>query len=648
MKTRLIAMTCAVALVGAACGDDDALTELSTPLQCNPLGGQGCITPWPSSLYQIDDPSTATGRRLDVPVGAFPANIDGVAFDPSWVNERDGFSPASFVFTAFPGGIDPAGLVGADEIEASLAPDSATVIVDMQTGERVAHFAELDVNAAGDLDNQALYLRPATRLVPGHRYAVAIRASLKAPGGGALPVPEGFAALRDGAETNHARLEAVRDRYPAIFQALEAVGVPRDELIVAWDFTTGSDEQITAKLLAARDAALSNMGPIGANVTFAISADAPIGDGTRIVRRVEGEFNAPMLLTENSPDGRLALDEAGEASVTGTIKAKFSALVPACATAESPAQLVIYGHGFFGNITAATADYAQTIADENCAIVVGTEWTGMSQSDIPGAALALNDVNRIPNFTERIIQGIVNFITLGNIARGSMASQVFVDSAGAMIADPSRISFYGISQGAILGTTLLAYDPSITRGVLAVGGGNWSLLFERSTNWPQYYTILAGSYPEPIHIPVLLSLLQLGYDFTDNIHVANRILDDPLPGASQKRLLLQMAVDDSQVTNLASFLQARELGVPVLSPSVLVPYRLTEAAAPQSSALVIFDEKPSPPPPADNRRHEIDNGTHTNVRWRAAARAQIEAFLATGEIAATCKGACDCAAGACD
>ena len=46
------------------------------------------------------------------------------------------------------------------------------MIVNLTTGERVAHFAEVDVNETEDLDRQAVYLRPAKRLAGGHRFAV--------------------------------------------------------------------------------------------------------------------------------------------------------------------------------------------------------------------------------------------------------------------------------------------------------------------------------------------------------------------------------------------------------------------------------------------------------------------------------------------
>src|SRR5688572_26929047 len=86
----------ATGLASAACGggDDggDDTGGFVTPDQCNPFGGANCIVPWPSAVYEVDDSSTPTGRRIDVPADALPVNIDDIAIEPALLNARDGFS----------------------------------------------------------------------------------------------------------------------------------------------------------------------------------------------------------------------------------------------------------------------------------------------------------------------------------------------------------------------------------------------------------------------------------------------------------------------------------------------------------------------------------------------------------------------------
>ena len=632
----------------AACGGDDA-PALVTPDACNPLGGASCVTPWPSSIYELDDPATATGRRLDFPQGALLTNIDGVPIEPTQFHWRDGWSAAGFLFIAFPGGVDPSNLPHYTDFDASVAAGSPTVLVDMDTGERVAHFAEVDVNAGDDYDNQALYIRPARRLRSGTRYAVGIRKSLKARGGGELPIPEGFAAILAGTETDHPLLERARGRYDDIFTALSAVGVPRDDLVVAWEFTTATDELVRSSMLTARDAAMPAMGNLGGNLTYEISKDEPYGDGTQIARRVIGTFQTPMVLTDDaSDDSVMARDSSGNATVVGMYDAPFVAMIPACAEAQAPVPIIIFGHGFLGDIKEAQGSYMRGIAQDLCMVVLGTEWRGMSARDVAAAAFTFNDMSRASAFGERIVQGVLSYIALTQLARGSMATDLLTNDAGESLVDPTKIYYYGISQGHVLGATFMAYDPTITRGVLAVGGGSWSMLFERSTQWPPYKTIISGAYPGPLNVVVIEAMLQFPFDYTENIHAVAGILDDPLPGTPEKQLLMHMAVGDSQVTNLSTEIQAREMGIPVLGPALFTPWGLEEQTGPLDSALVIYDQRREPRPPLDNAVHEIDNETHGELRKEPAVIRQIETFWSTGEVVHTCAGVCDCSVGNCE
>ncbi|HTM21193.1 MAG TPA: hypothetical protein VL172_11810, partial [Kofleriaceae bacterium] len=598
----------------------------------------GCVTPWPSTIYEVEA-GTDTGMQLDLPVGALPATDDGVAYDPTGIDRKDGFSPAGFAFTAFPVRVDPANLVTWHDYAASLDDASPTVLVDMDSGERVAHFAEVDANAEPGFDDQALYIRPAARLRPGARYAVGIRKSLKAEGGGDLPVPPGFAAVVDGGDGGHQRLARVLPRYDAIFAALADAGVPRDDLVVAWDFTTASQASLTDDLRNARDAALAAMGEGAANLTWDVGSDATYTPDPRF-RRILGTYQAPMLLTDTSNQAELNRDGAGLPVVDGTTDAPFVAMIPDCAAAQRPVPVIVFGHGFFGDLDEAQDTYMRLVAEQLCAVVVGTVWKGMSTTDFSGAALALNDASKLYAFGERIIQGIINQVALVQLVHNAMGSDLLADGGGTLI-DPDRIYFYGISQGAILGASFFATDPLLTRAVLNVGGGDWSMLFERSTHWQEFGLIIAGAYPGALNSVILQALMQMAFDPTENVHLAGEL--DP-----GKQLLLQIAVGDSQVSNLSSEVLARELGIPVLTPSVAQPYGVPAMDGPLPSALTIWDEHPDPLPHESNLLNEVDNGTHGTMRRRAAVVEQIGTFLSTGEVVNTCGDApCDCATGAC-
>ena len=229
--------------LGACGGDDDGFAVAA---DCNPLGFKAdgprasCMTPWPSSAFEVPDAASPTGRRLAITRRALPINIDNLETDPTEWNLADGFSAAAPMVVAFPGGVSATGLPSIANLDESLAATSPTVLVDMTTGQRVAHWAELDAPIESTPDRQALFVRPGQRLESGHRYAVAITKRVRAKNGGELPIPPGFAALRDSTPTSHALLEAMRPRFSDTLAALATAGVPTDDLVVAWDFTTRS------------------------------------------------------------------------------------------------------------------------------------------------------------------------------------------------------------------------------------------------------------------------------------------------------------------------------------------------------------------------------------------------------------------------
>ncbi len=639
-RTRLLVL--AVATSATGCGSKD----LATPAECNPLGGQGCVLPWPSSIYERDDATSASGARLDLAPGSLPKSERGVVLDPTPWNARTGFSPATQILTAFPVAVDGSSLVSDTNIAASLTDTSPTVIVDMSNNQRVAHWSELDANTT-DPNQQALYLRPAMRLLAGTRYAVAIRTSLHAADGSALPVPEGFAAILHGDTTSHDRLEAIRPRYDDIFASLAAAGVPRGDLVVAWDFVTATEDDLIGDTLAARDAALAAMGDRGANLHVTITTDeSPDAADARIARHIRFTYDSPNLLVG---DGKSGFNRGpdGKPAVAGMLTASGAAIVPPCATAQNKAGILIYGHGFFGGVSEVEGEYVRRVSRDLCVVAVGGVWLGMSTDDLGFAAMALNDFNKVPAFGQRIVQGIIDFIALEQLVRGTFATDIFVDKDGNSIVDPTRVYFLGISQGGILGSTFYAYDPFLTRATLQVVGGDWSLLFERSTNWATFSALIGGAYSGELTLVILEELLQMGFDWTDPIHIGATDLHGGLPGTPPKQFLHNFSLGDAQVSNLASEIQAREIGLPVLAPAVQVPYGLTEMAGPLASGVAIYDLHPTPLPPASNLLNGVDNQAHSDTRKYQAVVDQMKHFFETGEIIQTCTGMCDCAAGNC-
>jgi hypothetical protein len=652
-----------LALIVAGCGRDssDPLTDAGpdvpdagqvpvVPDECNPLVPQACLLPWPSAAYLEDDAGTATGLRLALPEAAMPANRDGVRVNPAPYNRRDGFGVTGPITLAFPDGVSAEGLPPESEIAASLLDSSPIVLLDMDRGERHLFFAEVDQNPFSNAPGRrALLIRPMVALMPSTRYAVAIRDTVKDAAGGDLPRSPAFAAILAGETPDHPRAAAIAPRYEAIFEALELAGVEREELVLAWDFVTASDESLTADLLTMRDQALATL----ADEEFGYELEELSSDDERTLRFLSGTFEAPNFLTSGEDDDSMIVRDDDLPALTGRYEANLTAIVPACAaTAELPIPITIFGHGIFGSSrqelrSSPVRDYAE----DHCTVVIGSDWIGLTVRQALLAVLVAGNVDRLPQLTEKLAQSVINFIALVHAARGPLLDEPLFQRDGEPILDPERVRFYGISLGGIMGGVFMAYEPTIERGALGVGGGAWALLLERNDGWPALQAALINAYGDQLTYQTLVALFGLGFEPYDPAVTARRVLDDPLPGVPPKQLFYYKAVGDSAVTNVATHLLARTMNLPLTGPSVMEPFGFEVTTEPVPSGLTIYDEKPEPFP-AEGNVPPQENRTHEDVRNYEAVSRQLRAFFVDGEVRHTCEldgepAPCDCTIGAC-
>jgi hypothetical protein len=628
----------------APVGPDDGL-----PADCNPLRAAGaCLLPYPSAVYLRDDATTPTGLRLDLTSDVFPRNNDGTPFDPARLNRADGFSPATQIVTYFQERLDGATLPPLSNPDASLTAESATVIVDMETGERVAHFAELDAQATREDDRQALLLRPMNRLAGARRYAVAVTSRVRTLSGAAPARPDGWEAIVGGTARG-ARAERQAARMPAIFAALEGAGVARGDVVLAWDFVTASEAASVGSLLSMREQTLAALD--GEPLEYTIeSVEDDFSE--RTLRRVRGTFRAPRFISQTAvdvPEATLTLDEEGRPVRDGSLDAPFTLMLPRAAK-SGPVRLLVFGHGFLGTADGElSGGYVQRFLDEHGYAAIGTDWSGLSayeginSSGSEAAGLAVRDINHLPWISDRLQQAVINATTLARVARDAIASDPALEVEGAPSIDTSRVDYYGISLGGVMGSVLMGVSPDLERGVLNVGAASWSTLLQRSTNWTLFKLIVDGAYPDKLDQQVLVCVFQPHLDPADGMNFAGYYQAAPLPLSPPKQVLLQIGVGDVQVSNVASEMLARAAGLPLLDDTPKAVWGLATKPGPLPSALAIFDTKEKEPPPEGNLNASVTttNDAHNSVRELDAVNAQIDHFLRQGEVASFCEGSCD-------
>ncbi len=612
---------------------------------CQPLSTDDCFLPYPSFYYTVQDPSTATGWRVDYPNGVLPANNAGVPLSPTAFNTEDGFSPASQILAYFTQPISPASLPSIDSIGSSTLTTSSIQIIQYPSGQRVPLFAELDANASAG-QRQGLIIRPMMRLDTSARYAVVILDSVKGTNGLPLQAPVPFRYLRDKIATDNSIVEGVRQHYEDLFSFLSGQGISRKDVVLAWDFTTASDQFITDHLLSMRDQALAKISSIGIPYSFSTintftpaSVSGGAGYNAYLYKELIGEFTAP---TFTDSTGYLAIDPAtGLPKYVGQSPYPLVVHIPACVTQTTgPVPIMIYGHGLFGSAQSEMdTSYQESLINQLCMVQIGTDWIGLSLNDVLSGypIFAIEDMNQFPLITDRLQQAQINFVVMTRLALGALQSDPELQYSHPIIG--SEIYYYGISDGGIQGTTFMSIDPDIIRGVLGVPGGEWSLMIQRSHDFADMSALFDIAYPDPLDRLELLSLTQYFWDFTDPISFAPHLLNNPLEKTPAKRILIQAGVNDCQVPNIATEVLVRTMGIPALSPLPLSIYGVSEQSAPLASAFTLWDVPDSSTyvPPSTNTMPAKDNGVHEDIRRLPQVIQQIGLFFTpSGQVQQTC------------
>ncbi|HEY3142420.1 MAG TPA: hypothetical protein VGJ86_14880 [Acidimicrobiales bacterium] len=661
-RARLAGVLVAVALVGvvpmgtAGAGPRRASIELpNDPASCDPLGGARCYLPFPNDYFTVSDPTMATGRRVNFAADTLPANVSGVHIDPTELNRNDGFSPGSAITVLLPGvDLTASGVAPITDMARSLDADAPIVLIDADTGKRHPYWAELDSGAPDDA-HRALFIRPARNLSEGKRYIVALR-NLVDGQGAAIEPSDVFVAYRDGVDTGVPALEARRSHMDRLFRKLGRVGVDRGGLILAWDFTVASGQNLSERLLAMRDDAFAKLGD--AAPAFHVDSVVPSGR-ENLLREVQGTFEVPNYLTGDGSTGQVLNNGNGPGSSpipeqNGTFTARFICTVPASALnadgSVNPTRASLYGHGLLGSgreVFGAGSRFARATNTTFCA----TWWVGMSEEDVGTAVAALGDMSKFRALPDRLQQAHLNFLFLGRLLlhpEGFSSDPAFQADDGTPLLDQLNLTFVGTSQGGILGGATTAVAQDWTRAFLGVPAMNYSTLLDRSVDFDPFGVVYDPFYPDRVDREMGIVLAQMLWDRGENDGYAQHLTRRPYHDTPAKQVLMFEAFGDHQVANVATEVMARTIGAKLRVPG------LTEGRSPDvtpfwgvrtvselpdfgHSYLVVWDFG-TPAPPTGNVPNRAGEDPHGKGRSQDEVLALARAFLEQGHLVDTCNG----------
>ncbi len=634
---------------------------------------------------------------MNLNVQSTPHNNLLIPLIPNEHNRSDGFSPGNMLITKVPGldnqqAFDNTGAVPITDIARYADADQPIVVINADTGERHPIFAEVDANPPTDAE-RTLIIRPARNFEEGGRYIVALR-DLKDDDGNTIEPSLGFKVFRDRLITPQTAIEERRPHMEQIFQTLQAAGIRRMNLNLAWDFTVASQPNITGRARHIRDTAFAELGDTnladgqiqGAAPYFDVTSVEEFSEAQdpNVFRRVRGVVRVPCFLNlPGCPTLSNFLMLPGSDNPVrlplNTTDAPFRCEIPRSAAAgdmANPARVSLYGHGLLGSHNEVGAGNVKAMANESNMIFCATDWIGFSSGDLPSVLLILQDINNFPKLVDRTQQGFLNFMFLGRTmihSNGLMSDPAF-QLHGSSLIDDTDLFYDGNSQGGILGGALTALAPDFQRATLGVPAMNYSTLLRRSSDFApyaegQFTAQLCGigippevcellpddtplglwdNYPNHLERPLVLSLMQMLWDRGEPNGYAHHMTDDPLPNTPPHEVLMQPAYADHQVANVAADVQARTIGASVYRP-VVYPGRSPDVTPAfgipsipsfpfNGSAIVYYDGGPQEFPggtasaPLTNTPPgtSLGNDPHSYPRSDIKARAQKSDFLRTG------------------
>ncbi len=614
--------------------DNFGVTADQGDADCEPLDPHVCMFPYPSDRFRTEEGQVRFGE------GTLPALDGGAPLDPALLVD-DGFSIGTSAVFSMPGATVPH-VDGPAHIADSLKPDSPTVVIDASTGQRVAHWLEID-HFSREASVQVLMIRFASALSHERRYVVGIR-GLQDASGAVLPAAAPFAELRDSLASRTRGVHARRAWFDGeVFPLLEAADVVRGDLQLAWDFTTGDDSQVT-RLVAMRDALVAAIGEQGPTYEITEVIDDP-DPGIRHL--IHGVAKVPSFLLP--PDEQkirlIRTDAAGQPVIEGFEDVPFDLQIPHSAY-DAPAAIVQFAHGLLGTREQSHKGWLRAMAQREGFAVIAIDMQGMNLV-AGGAWIALltQDTARFPQLTDEIAQGVLNHVAVARMARRRIATDL-ADPAktddrfnpdALPLLDPERVYYYGNSQGGTMGNIVMSLSTEIERGVLGVPGCCFGFLLQRSVDFKPFQGALSSMFADDWALSATLALIQNGFDRIEPLNFVQLLTPD-----SGKRVLLHVAKEDAQVVNDASFILARTYGAPLLSPTPRPVWGLTEVLYPHEgpAAVVEMDfghpDNPDPtaPPPSEH-------DTHRDLREHRVGQDQVWRFLSTGVVESVCDGACD-------
>ena len=627
---------------------DAELIDIPGSELCDDTNTHHCMLPFPSGAFLAEDSSEITGFRLTIDGKAIPDTSSAESGNMVILDRLDGFSPSTQIFTTFESTPDIVGMATQFNISTSVEEGHSSILLNMDTGEKVHHWIELDARVQ-DGEPRILFLRTIEGLDHNTPYAVAFR-DLVDEEGVKIPPSDGFRALRDTINTSSDGIEGQRSDYEILFGKLDDSGFKRSELQSAWWFHTASTESILRDLLIMREDAEVRLGESGIGCSITEIQEDYAQDGTSL-RLIRGTVTTPHYMETQYSRSPLMRDSNGNPEFVQNREIDFTMLIPkSLAEINESGPLTVFGHGLFGDGDSYAIN-SRELANEYKTVVIATDFKGWSSDgDYDALTFALLDIKEFQYQQERQMQAVINHISMVRTITGICSDIAEFKHNGTNMIDTETVNYIGISLGGLRGPSLLAMVPELEWGVLWVGGTSFTHQVERSTHYgseenpSEFHQLLSSdmSLPSRIDRAIAIALLQSIWDSTDGetfLPFRETGFDDVLKPFDMFYLTSMM---DAQVTTLSADRAVRTGNVPVVNGSAYHPFGVQVVDGPINGSSAAYFDGNFPPLPTGNTNGPMWHHSlaHNLVLEVPEARMMAYGYLLTGILVDYCDPEC--------
>ncbi|MEC7525662.1 MAG: hypothetical protein VYE22_37615 [Myxococcota bacterium] len=453
------------------------------------------------------------------------------------------------------------------------APESAVLLVDVDpdSPERgrlfptIAETLPVDRYTGENLLGVAAF--PGVVLPPDRTFAFVIRRSANDAEGAPLEVPEALTQLAAGETPSGAWGEAAAALYAPMFETLDDLGVPRDEVAAATVFTTGD---VVARLRALSEAVLD-----AHTVTVDGLALDP-GDGATHERYCElvGNVSQPQFQRGTPPFDEEGLFEIGDDGLPIEQRREDTRVVitiPKGPMPEGGYPLMVYFHGS-GGVAAQVVDRgprppggaeavglgpAHMIAEHGIASVGAA--LPLSPDRLPGASsIEYLNFDNLAAFRDTFRQGVLEQRLLVRALETIEIDPALLEGCdGPSLPpgethyrfDPDAFVATGQSMGGMYTNMIGAVEPRFRALVPTGAGGFWSFfilettLIEAARDGVGALLRTRGELLSHLH--PAMHLLEIAWEAAEPMVYMPRLSQRPLPGLPTRPVYEPVGQGDS-------------------------------------------------------------------------------------------------------